>query len=137
MPYFDRLEFPRKHPISVNIKFILLIIIVLAIIGRNLWLSYQRNTIVITDINLLENSRTTADIEFTVVNKAGYMQKREFLLKVFDQEDKEVGSKILRLELQESSIQRYRKVLSRLTRTLGEEEKLKRAEVKLYTPSIF
>ena len=137
MPYFDRLEFPRRHALSATLKFALFVIVILAIVGKNFWVSNQKKSFVVSKVNIMENSRTTADVEFTVLNPKGYPQTKEFLIKVYDIAGQEIGSKILRLELPEKSNTRFRKVISKFKRNLMIDEKLTKAEVILFIPSIF
>ncbi len=137
MPYFDRLEFPRNHNISTTIKFVLFIIVILAIIGRSVWINHRKKSLIITNVEVIESSRTTIDVGFMVTNAKDYSQKREFLIKVYDDDKKEIGSRMIRLDNPANSTKRYRKVLSKFKRPLGENEKFTNAEVTLYEPSIF
>ncbi len=137
MPYFDRLEFPRQHKVSSTIKFVLFIIVLLAIVGRGLWINYRKKSLIITNMEVLQTTRTTIDVGFMVTNAKDYNQKRDFLIQVFDDDKKEVGSRLIRLEVPSNSTRKYRKVLSKFKRPISEGEKFHSAKVSLYEPAIF
>lgn len=113
MKNVDRIDIKKKWPIPAWVKMVLLLAVVLGIWGRNCWLKSKDAYIEISDIEVLEATRVSADVAFRVENKADVSLKKSFLIQIYNQQDEQVASKISQIELPPKSNRRYLKVMQK------------------------
>lgn len=113
MKSVDRIDIKKKWPIPPSVKLILMLAVILGLFGRSCWLKNQAANIKISNIEIVDASKVTADVVFNVANRASVPLKKAFLIKIYDKKDQLVASKITQIELQPKSNKRYLKVLQK------------------------
>lgn len=133
MKSVDRIDIKKRYPIPPYVKLILMLAVILGIIGRSCWLKNKDSNIKISDIEVVEATKVTADIEFNVANRATVALKKSFIIKIVDKKDQLVASKITQIELQPKSNKRYLKILQKFNVPLmNGKDDIKEVTVEVY-----
>ncbi|MCF7793623.1 MAG: hypothetical protein K9N09_04905 [Candidatus Cloacimonetes bacterium] len=133
MKSVDRIDIKKKWPIPTSVKLFLMLAVILGIWGRSCWLKTKDSNIKISNIEVVEATKVTADIEFNVANRATVALKKSFLIKIIDKEDQLVASKIAQIELQPKSKKRYLKILQKFNVPLmNGKDDIKEVTVEVY-----
>jgi hypothetical protein len=133
MKNVDRIDIKKKYPIPAAIKLILMLAVILGIVGRNCWMKNKDANIQISNIEVVEATKVTADVKFNVANRANIVLKKSFLIKIIDRKDQLVASKITQIELPPKSNKRYLKVLQKFDIPLMNGiEDIKEVTVEVY-----
>ncbi|MDO9578775.1 MAG: hypothetical protein Q7J16_12905 [Candidatus Cloacimonadales bacterium] len=113
MESVDRIDIKKKWPIPPAVKLILMLAVVMGLVGRSCWLKTRDANIQITNIEVVEATKVSADVKFNVANRADIALTKSFLIKIIDKDDQLVASKITQIELPPKSNKRYLKVLQK------------------------
>ena len=133
MKSVDRIDIKKKWPIPASVKLILMLAVILGIWGRSCWLQTKDANIMISDIEVVEATKVTADIKFNVANRAEIALQKSFLIQIYNHRDELVASKITQIELPPKSNKRYLKVLEKFNiPLLNGIEDIKEVTVEVY-----
>lgn len=133
MKNVDRIDIKKKWPIPVWVKLVLMMAVILGVWGRSCWLKTKDANIRISDIEVVEATKVTADIKFNVANRAEIALRKSFLIQIYNQRDELVASKITQIELPPRSNRRYLKVLEKFNvPLLNGLEDIKKVTVEVY-----
>ena len=133
MKSVDRIDIKKKWPIPPAVKMILMLAVILGLIGRSCWLKTKDTNIQITNIEVVEATKVSADVKFNVANRATIALNKSFLIKIIDNDDQLVASKITQIELPPKSNKRYLKVLQKFNVPLmNGVEDIKEVTVEVY-----
>ena len=113
MKSVDRIDIKKKWPIPPAVKMILMLAVVLGLVGRSCWLKTKDANIQISNIEVIEATKVSADVKFSVANRANLTLNKSFIIKIISKDDQLVASKITQIELPPKSNKRYLKVLQK------------------------
>lgn len=113
MKSVDRIDIRKKWPIPPAVKMILMLAVVLGLVGRSCWLKTKDANIQISNIEVIEATKVSADVKFSVANRAKMTLNKSFIIKIISKDDQLVASKITQIELPPKSNKRYLKVLQK------------------------
>jgi len=133
MKSVDRIDIKKKWPIPPALKMILLLAVVLGILGRTCWMKSKDSNIQISNIEVIEATKVSADIKFNIANRANISLKKSFLIQIISKDDQLVASKITQIELPPKSNKRYLKVLQKFNIPLmNEKNDIKEVKIEVY-----
>jgi len=133
MQSVDRIDIKKKWPIPAWVKMVLMLAVILGILGRSCWMKSKDVNIQIANIEVVDATKVTADIKFNVANRASIPLKKSFIIKIINQEDQLVASKITQIELPPKSNKRYLKVIEKFNIPLMHEaDDIKVVTVEVY-----
>ena len=137
MAYFERMDMHKKRTIPTVIKLLLLIAVIVGISIRACWKKSQTDKIIITDVQIAEKTLSNIDVTFTVINKMGVDLKKDFIIKVYNNRDPVIATKITQIKLKAARRQKFRKVIQRFLQPIRDPQDIKKATVELHYRSIF
>jgi hypothetical protein len=120
-----------------SIKLLLLIAVIAGISIRACWKKSQPDKIIISDVQIAEKTLSNIDVTFTVINKMGVDVKKDFIIKVYNNRDQVIATKITQINLKAARRQKFRKVIQRFLQPVSNPEEIKKATVELHYRSIF
>ncbi|PID28341.1 MAG: hypothetical protein CSB55_05065 [Candidatus Cloacimonadota bacterium] len=136
MPKFEKPDLTAKRGIPASLKLILLIAVIMGFSIRSCWYKKQAIILNIHDIMIEEQTRVTADVVFYIENKSKHTLERDLIIEVYGEDNEVVANKISRVTVKGNSNKRYRKFLHKFDRALREDEKISKATVEIYRPSV-
>jgi len=131
------MDMRQNRTIPVGIKMLLLIAVIAGISIRACWKKSQTDKIEITNVQIAEKTMANIDVTFTVTNKMGVEVKKDIIIKVYNQRDQEIATKITQVKLKAASRQKFRKVIQRFLQPIRDPQDIKKATVELHYRSIF
>lgn len=137
MAYFERMDAHQKRIIPAGVKMLLLIAVIVGISIRACWKKSQTDKIEITNVQIAEKTIANVDVTFEVNNKMGVDVKKDFIIKIYNQRDQEIATKITQIKLKAARRQKFRKVIQRFLQPIQDPQDIKRATVELHYRSIF
>lgn len=131
MPVFERIDIKKRRPIPPLIQIILLVAIVFGIYLRSCWKKHQAASIQIQNVEIADYTPGNIDVTFTINNPHDVALKKALIIKIYDEDDYEVASKLVKVEIAPQSNKKYLKVLTKFNRSLL-DRKLSHATVEIY-----
>ena len=132
MRSIDRIDIKKRWTIPPTIKLILLVAVILGFIGRNCWMKNPGRNLQISEIEISEVTKVSADVKFTVANRAKITQKKSVLIKIFSPSGDLIASKITWIEIPAKSRKRYLKVLQKFNFPIENPEDIVDVTVEWY-----
>jgi len=128
----DRLEFPKKYPISGTIKMAVILFIIFGVWIHNCSQNQLSKEVTISEIKITEYSTVHVEIEYTISNKSSIDRDVWLLLKVFDSQGLELGSSLFFEKAKANKIQPMLKIMDKLSRPLLKDEKPAKATIEVF-----
>ncbi len=132
MSSIERIDINKRWPIPPAIKFILLIAVILGLIARSCWMKNPGRNLQISEIEITEVTNVSADVKFTVANRAEIPLKKSVLIKVFLPTGELLASKISWIEIPAKSRKRYLKVLQKFNYPIDNPNEIVDVTVEWY-----
>jgi hypothetical protein len=132
MKNIDRLEFPKKYPISNSIKFGVLLFIVLGVLIHNCTQNQLSHEVTISDIKITDYSTALVEVQYVLTNQTKVDRYVWLLVKVYDDQGKELESALFQVNARAATIQPMLKIMDKLSRPLQKDEKPAKATIELY-----
>ncbi len=136
MPVVQSPRIPRKFPVPVWMKLVLLLAVVLGLVIRSYLHKNDIKNIQISNVMISDYTKISADVTFEVENLARYAYKDQaIMIKIFTHNGEEIASRLAAVDIQPKKKQRFLKVLDKFERPLQDDE-VPVAEVTLYKPGL-
>jgi hypothetical protein len=129
---FDRMEFPKKYPVSNWIKLVVLLLICSGLLIHNCWQNQIYNNIIIRDIKITDYSRVHVEVEYTIYNKSSIDRDIWLILNVTDNKDIDLGSALYSVRIKAGQTQSLLKIIDKLSRPLELNDKPAKATIEVY-----
>lgn len=129
---FDRMEYPKKYPIPGWIKVFVLAMIMVGILIHNCSQDNLQREIRITNIRITEYSRIHVEVAYTLISQARVDREVWLLLEVTDESNRVLGSTLFQTDIRAGQTKPMLKVLDKLDRPLGPDEKPATARIEIY-----
>ena len=132
MKSVDRIDMKKRWPIPPYVKLILMIVVILGFWGHSCWKKNVGANIQISEIEVIRATMTSADIGFSVANRADIALKKSLLIKLINVHDELVASKITQVEIPARSKKKFLKVLQKFELPLNGFEDIKEVTIEVY-----
>ena len=132
MSSFERIDIKKRWPIPPAIKLILLVAVILGLVVRNCWMKDPGRNLQISEIEITEVTKVSADVKFTVANRAKITLKKSVMIKIFSPSGDLIASKIAWIEIPAKSRKRYLKVLQKFNFPIENPDAIVDATVEFY-----
>ncbi len=132
MSSFERIDIKRRWPIPPAIKLILLVAVILGLVARSCWMKKPGRNLQISEIEITEFTKVSADVKFTVANRAKITQKKSVLIKIFSPSGELIASKISWIEIPAKSRKRFLKVLQKFNFPIENPDEIVDVTVDFY-----
>ncbi len=130
------MEFPRKFPLANSGKLLVLIAVVLGVLIHQCTQKQLRESIVISDIQIVDYSSGHMELEYQIQNLRDREQEVRLLAKAWDDNDIEIASIMFLVKLPPNATQKRTKIIDKLNRAIKEGEIPKRAAIRVYERKI-
>lgn len=137
MPVVDRMEYPRKYPLANSLKLIVLLGIALGIWIHQYNQKQLRESVVLSDIRIVDYSSGHIELAYTAKNLRSRDQELRLLAKVWDDNGEEIASIMFMVNLKAGATQKRSKVIDKLTRPIREGETPHGAAIRVYERKIW
>ncbi|NQV17135.1 MAG: hypothetical protein HQ534_01125 [Armatimonadetes bacterium] len=132
MSSFERIDIKKRWPIPPALKLILLVAVILGLVGRKCWMKNPGRNLQISEIEITEVTKVSADVKFTVANRAKISLKKSVLIKIFSPSGELIASKIAWIEIPAKSRKRYLKVLQKFNFPIDNPDEIVDVTVDFY-----
>ena len=122
MRSIDRIDIKKRWPIPATVKLLLMLLVIMGFIMHNCWKKTHGKSLPISDIEITELTRVSADVAFVVVNPHNLELKKAVLIKIFTNSGELIASKISSITMPAKTKKRYLKVLQKFNFPVDDPE---------------
>lgn len=134
MSVFERMEMKKKRPIPNYAILVLLLMMVFGIYLRNCWKEKQTSQIEISDIEIVDHTNASIDIQFSANNSYNIQLKKTIIIKVILTSGADLASRLTYIEVPPKSNKKYLKILNRFAKPLNSLDEIEKVTVEIYNP---
>ena len=132
MPAFERIDIKKRRPMPPAVKLILLVAVIFGFILHNCWKKSQGKNLQISEIEITELTRVSADVAFVVSSRASIELKKSVLIEIYTKSGELIASKISRITIPPKTKKRYLKVLQKFNFHLNNTEDIDEISITWY-----
>ncbi len=126
MANFERMDIKKRWPVPNWIKLVLLGMMIFGFYLRSCWKEVQTNQVQISNIEAVDFTNASIDVQFTIANPNGVDLKKSILIKVILNSDAELASRLTSIEIPAKSKKNYLKILNRFAKPLNSLDEIKK-----------
>ncbi|MCK4312008.1 MAG: hypothetical protein KAW88_04665 [Candidatus Cloacimonetes bacterium] len=132
MPAFERIDIKKRRTIPPAVKLILLVAVIIGFMMHNCWKKSQGRNLQISEIEITELTRVSADVAFVVSSRASIELKKSVLIEIYTKSGELIASKISRITIPPKTRKRYLKVLQKFNFPLDNPEDIDEISITWY-----
>lgn len=132
MPIVDRLEFPRRHKLKDTAILLILVAAILGFFVTRCTSKVQDRRVIIQRVWFEEVARDYVLLGFVIENTGPYTEKVNLVARVFDQEGKQVASRLFQTKVHPHTKDVQTEPIEKWSRYLEEGEKPARASLEIH-----
>lgn len=134
MSVFERMEMKKKRPIPNYAIMVLLLMMVFGVYLRSCWKEKQVHQIEIANIEIVDHTNASIDIQFSANNPYKVPLKKSILIKVILTSGADLASRLTSIEFPPNSNKKYLKILNRFAKPLTSLDEISKVTVEIYNP---
>jgi hypothetical protein len=134
---FERDNSPKKYPVPVIVKFIVLILVIFGIWIRGCYYRQLPKQMIVSEVFLSNITPQSVDVNFTLENRKGINMDQNLFVQLYTSENYVIASKIVKVTVPANKKLEYVKILNDMNRPLHKGETIQKATVELYSPKLF
>ncbi len=132
MPAFERIDIKKRRTIPPAVKLILLVAVIIGFMMHNCWKKSQGRNLQISEIEITELTRVSADVAFVVSSRASIELKKSVLIEIYTKSGELIASKISLITIPPKTRKRYLKVLQKFNFPLENPEDISEISITWY-----
>ena len=132
MRSIDRIDIKKRWPIPPTVKLLLMLLVIFGFIMHNCWKKTQGKSLPISDIEITELTRVSADVAFVVANPHNLELKKAVLIQIFTKSGELIASKISSITMPAKTKKRYLKVLQKFNFPVDDPESVGDVTIEWY-----
>ena len=132
MSAFERIDIKKRRTIPPAVKLILLVAVIFGFMLHNCWKKSQGRNLQISEIEITELTRVSADVAFVVSSRANIELKKSVLIEIYIKSGELIASKISRITIPPKTKKRYLKILQKFNFPLDNPEDIDEIYITWY-----
>ncbi len=129
---FERIDINKRWPIPTWVKFVLFLLVIFGFLVHNCWKKNQGSNILVSDIELVEFTRVSADIKFTVANRAEVELTKALKISVVSSSGELIADKLTNVTIPAKSHKRFLKVLQKFKFPIDARDEIGEIKIEIY-----
>ena len=132
MSAFERIDIKKRRTIPPAVKLILLVAVIIGFMMHNCWKKSQGRNLQISEIEITELTRVSADVAFVVSSRASIELKKSVLIEIYTKSGELIASKISLITIPPKTRKRYLKVLQKFNFPLDNPKDINEISITWY-----
>lgn len=129
---FERIDINKRWPIPAWVKLVLFLLVIFGLLMHNCWKKSQGSNILISDIKLAEFTSVSADIKFTVANRAEVELTKALKISIFSSSGRLIADKLTNVTIPAKSHKRFLKVLQKFNFPINARDEIDEIKIEIY-----
>ncbi len=128
----DRIDINKKWPIPSGIKLILMVLVIFGFLVHRCWKKNQGSNILISDIEVSEITKVSADITFFAANRASVELTKAVKISLYTKNSRLIADKLTNITIPAKSKKKYIKLMQKFKFPVNDPNSVGKATVEIY-----